>query len=223
MPATVIITGGGFQDSEGNALAGGTLYLKLNHDAFSDSTQTTLICAGKEVSYILDSSGNVPAGSTAWPNDLIVDAWLANDPRYTTVTTNYILASVTGTGEINPGPSGVYTGSTPLTFLAGVNNGLVGQVVTISGFSNPTNNGRFVIVASTLTTITVNNDASIGETNTGLAVVVANIEQSPNITYYEARVETAEGELAWGPNNVYIYSTPSPYNIGTLWLLTNPH
>jgi hypothetical protein len=119
--ATALITGGGFQDSEANALAGGTLELKLSHDAYTDDTNTVLICAGYTVSYILDINGSVPSGSTAWPNDLILDIW------------------------------------------------------------------------------------------TGLAD-----------TYYEAKVITERGQLAWGPNAVKILSTPSPYDIGVEWTLSNP-
>jgi hypothetical protein len=127
MTATNTITGGGFQDSGGNALSGGALILQLSHDAYADDTYETIICGvGNDnqdffVSYILDENGNVPSGSQAWPNDLILDVW---------------------------------------TLL-------------------------------------------------------------PD-TYYIASAYTAAGQLAWGPNAVYILSSPSPYNIGTEWNLTNP-
>lgn len=125
--ATNTIEGGGFQDSGGNFLSGGQLRLQLSQDSWADDTFTTLICAvGNDnqdffVKYILDSSGNVPSGSKAWPNDTILDIWT----------------------------------------------------------------------------------------------------ELPD-TYYIASVYTESGQLAWGPNAVYIKSTPTPYNIGTEWGLTNP-
>lgn len=115
------ISGGGFQDSGGNPLAGGELKLQLNHDAYADSTLATFISAGEIVSYILDDSGNVPNGSQAWPNDLILDIW-------------------------NLLPD----------------------------------------------------------------------------TFYIATAYSEDGQLAWGPNSVYILSTPSPYDLSTQWILTNP-
>lgn len=115
------IIGGAFQDSEGNILAGGTLFLTLNRDAFTDNTLTTLVCAGQTLEYPLDDDGNILNVVYAWPNDQIIDVWtLASD------------------------------------------------------------------------------------------------------TFYMARVESADGQLAWGPNALYILSTPSPFNLSTDVAPINP-
>lgn len=43
----------------------------------------------------------------------------------------------------------------------------------------------------------------------------------PSGTYYMATVYSETGELAWGPNAVYILSTPSPFVISS-WVPSNP-
>lgn len=52
------LVGGGFQDSEGNLAANGTLIAQLNAPAVDTSTGTTVVCTN-EVKYGLDSAGNV--------------------------------------------------------------------------------------------------------------------------------------------------------------------
>lgn len=70
MPATKVqLTGGQFQDSEGNKLALGYLLMKLNQDA--NITGVGNIASGIEVKISLDSNGSVitsPA-QTVWGND----------------------------------------------------------------------------------------------------------------------------------------------------------
>jgi hypothetical protein len=75
---TVQLTGGAFQDSEGNPLAFGTLYAKLNGDAYlvpqgtvGTATSSTLVCAGQQLEYTLDANGNVSVSPPQyiWPND----------------------------------------------------------------------------------------------------------------------------------------------------------
>jgi hypothetical protein len=72
------------------------------------------------------------------------------------VVTNYALTSAAATG--------LYTGTFPSTSLNGLS-------VTISGFTNAVNNGTFLISASTITTISVSNSASVAETATANAAV----------------------------------------------------
>jgi hypothetical protein len=59
----VTISGGGFQDPLGNALALGSLSVRLTQDLALASNQ---ICAGKTVILPLDSSGNVTGSPTLW-------------------------------------------------------------------------------------------------------------------------------------------------------------
>lgn len=60
--------------------------------------------------------------------------------------------------------TGVYTG----TITGGGSNAYAGQEVTITGFTNAANNGTFLVTASTTTTITVVNAASVLETHAGV-------------------------------------------------------
>lgn len=69
--AKVELTGGAFQDSEGNALANGYLIMKLSQDS---AVNTSQICSGIEIKIDLDANGNVavyPAHpvQSVWGND----------------------------------------------------------------------------------------------------------------------------------------------------------
>jgi hypothetical protein len=113
------ITGGGFQDSEGNPLAEGTLVLTLNRDAYTDNTFTTLVCAGQALEIALDENGNIAGAKYAWPNDQLIDVWtLAADTFYTA-------KAFTAEGQLAWGPNVMYIGSTPspsvITSIAPIN------------------------------------------------------------------------------------------------------
>lgn len=68
MSVPCTLTGGGFQDSEGNVLANGYLTFRLNQDA---SVGGESICSGIEVTINLDASGNAVSGSQIWGNDVL--------------------------------------------------------------------------------------------------------------------------------------------------------
>lgn len=65
--AKIQITGGGFQDAQGNALASGYLLFELSQDC--EVTATGQICSGIVLTVPLDGSGNVSGTVNVWPND----------------------------------------------------------------------------------------------------------------------------------------------------------
>lgn len=65
------LSGGAFQDSEGNVLANGYLKFRLSQDA---SVNSSNICAGVEITIQLDGSGNVVSGAEIWGNDVLSPA-----------------------------------------------------------------------------------------------------------------------------------------------------
>ncbi|PWT75537.1 MAG: hypothetical protein C5B59_08645 [Bacteroidetes bacterium] len=72
MPVTKTqLTGGAFQDSEGNVLANGYLKMRLNQDGLVNTNNQ--VCAGIEITINLDSSGNVNASpaQSVWANDVM--------------------------------------------------------------------------------------------------------------------------------------------------------
>lgn len=108
------ITGGVFQDSEGNVLANGNLVLTLNRDAYTDNTFTTLVCAGQDLEYPLDINGSVAGTMSAWPNDQIFDVWTLEHDTF------YMAKAYTVEGQLAWGPNAIYiTGSSP-TSLSGI-------------------------------------------------------------------------------------------------------
>lgn len=91
--------------------------------------------------------------------------------------------------------SAVYTG----TISGGASNGLANQAFTIAGFTNLNNNGRFLCLSSTATTITLNNVFAAAETHAATATY--NTQGFP--TQYSTKIEklmtTNQGD------NVYVY------------------
>lgn len=80
--------------------------------------------------------------------------------------------TVLAPGEVFPltqatfsGGSVTYTG----TMAPGASNGLVGATFNVNGFTNPGNNGQFVVTASTTTTLVAVNAAGVNETNPATA------------------------------------------------------
>ena len=61
--------------------------------------------------------------------------------------------------------SAVYTG----TITEGASNGLRGKAFTVAGFTNVLNNGTFLCMASTATTLTLNNAYAVAETHAATA------------------------------------------------------
>lgn len=110
------LSGGSFQDSEGNRIAGGTLVLTLNRDSYTDDTYSTLVCAGQSFEYTLDDNGNVDAVFSeppvgAWANDALIDVW-------TLATDTYYMAKVyTSEGQLAWGPNVLYVLSSPSPFV----------------------------------------------------------------------------------------------------------
>lgn len=63
----VTLTGGAFQDALGNPLNGGSVTFKLSTDTLS---QTSQVIAGRLVTAVLDSNGNISGTVVLWSNDV---------------------------------------------------------------------------------------------------------------------------------------------------------
>ena len=92
-PTPTQLVGGNFTDSEGNVLANGYLIFKLNQDA---SVAGANICAGKDVTIYLDSTGNVAssASTPSAPNQYI---WA--NANLSPVNTYYRVSGYNTTGQ----------------------------------------------------------------------------------------------------------------------------
>jgi hypothetical protein len=112
--ATVEITGGGFQDGEGNPLIDGSVIFKLSADATDSATGTQQICAGQTVSFVLDTSGNVPTGSFLWPNDLLISNVTGINDTF------YFMSAEDENGQVVYGPNAFQILSSPSPFVLNV-------------------------------------------------------------------------------------------------------
>ena len=96
MASMVTLTGGAFQDSQGNVLANGYLKMKLSQDgSVSGSGQ---IASGIELTINLDASGNVTGSPSVWGNDVIATSQGVN-------TTFYRVTGYTSKGQLAWGPN----------------------------------------------------------------------------------------------------------------------
>jgi len=93
-----LIIGGGFQDAEGNPLAGGSLKMQLSSDA---TYNQYYICAGFVFETELDSSGNVLVPCNVWPNNAIIGVWSGQADTY------YMASAFTADGQLAWGPNAV--------------------------------------------------------------------------------------------------------------------
>jgi len=108
MASKVQLTGGAFQDVEGNPLANGFLLMQLSQDGQVNGN--TEIAAGREIEITLDSNGNIstsPAQSV-WPNDVI-----------SPVNTFYTVSAYTQQGQLVWGPNAQQVFSTPSPYDVG--------------------------------------------------------------------------------------------------------
>jgi hypothetical protein len=106
MANKVVITGGGFQDAEGNPLANGFLIFQLSQDASVNNT--TEITAGSKVNVPLGSGGSVSGTPSIWPNDVLVPA-----------NTFYLVSAYNENGQLVWGPNAQQVLSTPSPFNIG--------------------------------------------------------------------------------------------------------
>lgn len=91
MSVPCTLTGGGFQDSEGNVLANGSLTFVLSQDA---SVGGVNVCSGVEITFDLDANGNIVSGSQIWGNDVL-----------SPVNTFYQVTGYTANGQRAWGPN----------------------------------------------------------------------------------------------------------------------
>jgi hypothetical protein len=102
------ISGGSFQDNEGNPLANGYLLLELSQDCIVNTT--TLVCSNFTVKVPLDVNGNVVTSPSysVWPNDVLTPSG-----------TFYFISAYTANGELVWGPNCNQILSSPSPFVLG--------------------------------------------------------------------------------------------------------
>jgi len=98
-------------------------------------------------------------------NGQTVTVLSATDEQFTTTSPFNFTLTMVNASTGSPPSSTVYIG----TIAGGAGNAYAGYYFTITGFASPTNNGTFLAIASTATTLTLVNAMGVNETNTGNA------------------------------------------------------
>jgi hypothetical protein len=105
MPATpYFLVGGGWQDSAGNPLSNGNLFLRLSGPA-TDLTGKILLSPDVDIEYPLDSNGDISTDpqQSIWPNDQMLP-FPSGSLRSSTF---YMCRVNSSTGELSWGPNAV--------------------------------------------------------------------------------------------------------------------
>jgi hypothetical protein len=187
MALKVQLSGGGFQDSEGNVLALGYLKFRLSQDEEVNGLQ---ICSGVEITINLDASGNVVAGQYIWGNDV-----LSPINSYYTVT-GYTAAGqpawgpnnqqVVGTGTFN---LGTWVPNQVISWLPSMQSGTSVQVEgvplsssTIADFVN-SGNVTFTDIGGGQIEATASATALLEVAGVPLSAGVADFVNTGNVTF----------------------------------------
>ncbi len=133
-----------------------------NH-AGGNTVYTGTITGGAGNAYVGDKV--VVAGFTNGNDNGTFTCTASTATSITVNNANGVFQNHAATATVTTGA--VYNG----TITGGTGNAFAGDTVIVTGFTNAANNGSFIATASTATTLTVNNKASIAETDPGTATV----------------------------------------------------
>jgi len=184
-PTKVKLTGGAFQDSEGNVLSYGYLEFVLSQDGSVSGVGQ--IASGITIKVILDANGDVEgtAGHTL------------------TSVASAVSGSAVYTGTITGGDNNAFAGLTFVItgFATSANNG----TFTCTASSATT---------LTLSNASASAETHAG-TATASQAVWGNDQLSPVNSYYRVTGYTSAGQPAWGPNNQQVTGSGGSFDIGT--------
>jgi hypothetical protein len=118
-----VLIGGGFQDSDGNPLAEGTLTARLlggDLGIVLASDSTTMICPGQAIEYALDDDGNISTDTLQYI--IPVDEMTLLNPTFNPMRGNnftqnllYLLTAYSADGQLAWGPNALALTSTQAT------------------------------------------------------------------------------------------------------------
>jgi hypothetical protein len=157
MASKVQLTGGLFQDSEGNVLAGGYLTFKLSQDCVVNTSQ---VCAGIKVTVTLDGYGSIVGGQYIWGND-----------QMSPVNSYYIVTGYNSNGQIAWGPNNQQVTGSGGTFDVGtwVPNQVISWVPSVQGLALEVNGAA----NSSQSLLNLVNSPSVTFTDNGAGAVTA--------------------------------------------------
>lgn len=233
MSAKVELTGGNFQDSEGNLLANGTLVMRLSQDA--NIPGTAQVCAGIDITIKLNSSGSVDTSTPqlVWAND-----------QMSPVNTFYRVTGFKSNGQPAWGPNNQQVTGSGGTFDVGtwVPNQVISWTPSTSAIQLETNGtlntnqNKLNLVQSTGMTITADGSGDVTFAASGGSGPALQVDGTPNgsqtllnlsdqmasgsyIDYGNGTVLYADGDSM--PTNFYAQLTsgasptaPNPFRVG---------
>jgi hypothetical protein len=162
MASKVQLTGGNFQDVEGNPLNSGYIKMKLSSD---EEVNDSLICSGIEIKITLDATGNVVAGQSVWGNDVMLPA-----------NSFYKVTVFSAAGQIVWGPNNQQVmGSSPFDVGTWIPNNVISWTPSVQPLDVEVNGTNL----SSQTVINFKDSATISWADQGSGGLKANLVTPP--------------------------------------------
>jgi hypothetical protein len=140
-----------------------------NGVAITNTYSQTYTDYGAPASTVLSGTDYAPMVQVPYGTTLTTGEYSINPASIGTFTLS-AAANASGGNTIY---TGTITGGTS-PYTSGASNGYVGFAFIVKGFTNAANNGTFVCVASSATTLTLQNPSGIAETHAGSAADTGN-------------------------------------------------
>jgi hypothetical protein len=138
---------------------------KLTADISASSIVNNILTVISDNKFTTGMTVTLSGMNEPFLNGQTVTVLSATDEQFTATSPFNFALTMVNASTGSPPSSTVYTG----TITGGAGNAYAGYYFTITGFANPTNNGTFLAVASTATTLTLVNALGVNETNAGNA------------------------------------------------------
>ncbi|MGA9508299.1 MAG: hypothetical protein WBV55_06590, partial [Candidatus Sulfotelmatobacter sp.] len=176
---TVVIAGfTGFAGIEDNgtftctASTGTTITLNnANGFASTHGATATVTVSTVYTGTITGGAGDVFAGDNVTVAGFKTAANNGTFVASASTATTLTLSNKASVSETDPGTAKITTAVYTGTITGGAGNAFLDDNVVISGFTNAANNGTFVAIGSSATTLTLNNTAAVAETDPATAAV----------------------------------------------------
>jgi hypothetical protein len=172
------ITGGAFQDFEGNRLAYGYITLQLSHDE-QESVDPGQVVGGVPITIPLDLNGNVSGSPAIWPNDQLAPAnsfYIVNAFRKDGTLAWLSPQQITITSSPSPFNLGNVTPTLPAT----PGTGLGGITLQTNGVNNSNQSLLNIAAGTNVTAVNSGGTVTLSASGGGTVPAGQNIIQSPS-------------------------------------------
>jgi hypothetical protein len=212
MSSPCALTGGAFQDSEGNLLVDGYLLCYLSQDASVNGN--TNVCAGIAIRIQLDASGDAASGSFLWGNDVLSPA-----------NTYYRVTAYTAKGQPAWGPNNQQVAGSSFDIGTWIPNQVISwtpstSAITLENNGTLNSSQNLLNIESTDSSVVITDE---GGGSINLQAAVGKFDTAGQNFFFGAGIDlptigynVAAGNLAAADQAVYVFG----FNLDIEWVLS---